>query len=295
MGTTHPAPHTEHIDITPELAAKWLADFNRHNRPIFERHWRDLAEDMKDHRFIDTGENGVRFDWDGYICGGQHTLTAIVNSGTTQRLAVTRNVDPAARQVMNDAMKQRFAHDLATMGVGKNAQQLESLLRVALLWDRTALLHKGNGGIATYRTAAKYTRPVLTEEWPKYAVSTVDTMQATMQWNRSDIWPGNRGAMQFAYWVLVHRFNCNTAAVTDFFNKISYGSSEEDDRVLFLKLKQKFKDNPDKHLQVYWILRVWNAYHKKEQLTKLQAPKGSIDERGRLTLTDPYPRAVKVR
>lgn len=276
------------------MAAKWLEDFNRHNRPIFDWHWRDLAEDMKDQRFIDTGENGVRFDWDGYICGGQHTLTAIKNSGVTVRLAVTRNVDPAGRGVMNDSLKQRFSHDLATMGVGKNRQQLEALARVALLWDRTALVHKGIGGLATFRTTGKFTRSTLINEWPKYAATTIDTMNNTGQWNSSETWPGNRGAMQFTYWVLVHRIGCNPAAVSDFFDKICFGSSEED-RMLFLKLRQKFKDNQDKHVQVYWLLKVWNSYNKGEKLTKLQAPRDSIDDRGKMVLRDPFPRPLKVR
>jgi len=292
----HDPVWTEHITVTPEMAREWLDNKNRHNRPVFEYHVRDLAEDMKDNRYYDTGENGIRIDWDGFICGGQHTLEAIARSGkAVKSIAVTHNVDPAARHVMNDTLKQRFAHDLSTMGVGKNAQQLESLTRAALLWDRTALLNKGHGGLATYRTASKFTRSTLTDEWPKYAHSTIDTMNNTSEWNSNQVWPGNRGAMQFAYWVLVHRFDCNPAAVSDFFNKICYGSSEEEDKVLFLKLRQKFHEDRDKHTQVYWILRVWNAYNKNERLTKLQAPRDSIDERGRMILKDPYPRAIKIR
>jgi hypothetical protein len=293
--TVHDPAWTEHIDITPEQAAKWLADFNRHNRPIFDYHWRDLAEDMKAHRFIDTGENGVRFDWDGYICGGQHTLTAIVQSGMTVRLSVTRNVDPAARSVMNDALKQRFAHDLSTMGVQKWAGQIEALTRAALLWDRTAVQHKGKGGLATFRTTGKFTRSTLTAEWPKYAVSTIATMEATSEWNNSQTWPGNRGAMQFMYWLLVHRADCNPAAVEDFFNKICFGSDGED-KIMFLKLRQRFQEDTEKHVQVYWMIKVWNEFQHGNVLTKLQAPKGSINERsGKMILTDPFPRPVKIR
>jgi hypothetical protein len=296
MTTTHPQVTTEHTEITPELAAKWLEDFNRHNRPIFPWHWRDLAEDMLSGRFLDTGENGVSFDWDGYICGGQHTLTAIVHSGCAVRLRVSRNVDPAARQVMNDTLKQRFAHDLATMGANRNANQMESLTRVALLWDRTAQIYRGKGGIATYRTAAKYTRSVLTSEWPKYAASVTETMDSTSPWNNTQVWPGNRGAMQMIYWTLRYRFDCSHEAIAGFFTKICYGTDDLNEGVLFLKLKNKYNENQDKHIQVYWTLRVWNAVHKGETLTKLQAPRDSIDPvTGKMTLADPYPRALKVR
>lgn len=294
--TTHPPVTTEHTDVTPEIAAKWLEDFNRHNRPIFDYHARDLADDMLSGRYLDTGENGVSFDWDGYICGGQHTLTAIVKSGCTVRIRVSRGVDPAARHVMNDTLKQRFSHDLATMGATRNGNQMESLTRVALLWDRTAQLHKGRGGIATYRTAAKYTRSTLTTEWPKYAASVTETMDQTSSWNNSQIWPGNRGAMHFTYWVLRYRFDCSHEAIAEFFGKICYGTENPDERVLFLKLKNKFKENQDKHIQVYWMLRTWNAIQKGEILHKLQAPRDSIDPNsGKMILTDPYPRALKVR
>lgn len=118
-------------------------------------------------------------------------------------------------------------------------------------------------------------------------------MNETAKWNNSDIWPGNRGAMQFTWWLLVHRVGAPIEAVTDYFDKITRGSSDEAEGTLFLKLRARFKDSDEKHVQVFWLLKVWGLWIKGDMLTKLQAPKGSVDGKGNFTPFDPYPRIPK--
>lgn len=148
MTITHPDPVDTYEDITPELAAKWLEDFNHHNRPISERRLRPMIDDMLNGRWKVNAEAGITFDWNGDIAGGQHTLTAVARSGVTIRTRVSRGVDPASRATMNDAHKQRFAHDLALAGVARNTVMEEALLRKVVFWNKVASAHKGIGGLA---------------------------------------------------------------------------------------------------------------------------------------------------
>lgn len=284
-----------HEWLTPAIAKVVIETLNKHNRPIGRKRVNDLREMMLDGKFPETGENGMAFDRDGILAGGQHTAAAI--AGITDpdfkiRLRVTYGVKPSDRTFMNGSMPQRFAHDLSILGL-KQAQQLEALERVAILWDRVALTNKGLGGLATYRTANKDNRITLTEEWPKYAEGLVATMSETSRWNSSDVWPGNRGAMQFTWWVLVHKTGAPVETAVEYFDKITRGSSDEAEGNLFLKLRGKLKESDEKHIQVFWLLKVWSLWVKGEYVTKLQAPRGQVDEKRRFTPADPYPRIPK--
>jgi hypothetical protein len=289
-------PVDSYEDITPELAAKWLEDFNHHNRPVSEHRLRPMIDDMLNGRWMRNGEAGITFDWNGDIAGGQHTLTAVVRSGVTIRCRITRGVDPSARATMNDAYKQRFAHDLALAGVRRNTVMDEALLRKVIFWNGIGAANKGVGGLAGFRSGARLSRATLTAEWPKYAAEIIDTMDKVAGYNSTEVWPGNRGAMVFMYWLLAHRTGCNPVAVTEYFDRVVYGTNDEEDRILFSKLRKKLDSNPDASVQVYWLLRTWNAWVKGEKLTKLQAPKGSSDQvTGKMVLPDPYPAARRTR
>jgi hypothetical protein len=84
--------YTRVEDIDPSLA-KLLLEANVRNRPISGAHVRSLARDMASGNWRLTHQ-GIALDRDGRLVDGQHRLSAIVESNTTQKLAVTYNVDP---------------------------------------------------------------------------------------------------------------------------------------------------------------------------------------------------------
>jgi hypothetical protein len=268
--------------ITPEMAEKYLKQ-NKLNRNIRQWHVKELAEDMTAHRFPENGENGITFDWNGNIAGGQHTLEAIKLSGVTLSLRVTRGIDPGSRPTMNGGLRQRFSDDLSVTGV-RNATFMEPLVRTMITWDAVAKTSKGAGGLAAIRTS-RISRATLAAEWPRYAAEATATMEAVRPWEGT--WPGNRGVLHFTYWLLVHRTGSNITTVSDFLDRICYGSSESDDRTMFSSLRKKFSENPSKGFQTYFVVRAWNAWCKHENLTKLMMPINGI--------VDPYPRVHKAR
>jgi hypothetical protein len=267
--------------IGPELAQKYL-DKNKLNRIIRPYHVKQLSDDMQRDNFPENGENGVTFDWNGNIAGGQHTLMAIVDSGKTFTLRVTRGVAPDVRYTMNDSLKQRFSDDLHAAGVGKSSDS-EALLRKVIVWERVAKAHKGQGGLIGWRQS-KPSRAQLAAEWPTYATGIVNAAQQTQQWHGS--WPGNRGALAMMLWVLREKFGFPEDVVNDFFSRVAYGT-QDSDAVLFQRLRAKFAKDEAAPVQVFWLVRVWNAWIGDENLTKLQEPKGGI--------TDPYPKVRRPR
>lgn len=284
----HPPVTHESVDITPDLAAKWVEAYNIHNRDPRDWRVRMLARDMDAGRFPENGENGVTFDWDNNIAGGQHTLLAIIRSGRTVRLRVTRNVDPASRDTMNDALKERLADRLKVAGV-RNTTTAESMLRRVVYYNA----HRGLTG----QTNAKFSKADLMNEWPKYAQPIVDTIATCNPYDNGSIWPGNRGAMHFSYYLLRWYAKSSPDAVKEFFELICYGSQEADEKVLFNRLRVKFREYKDANTQVFWILKAWNAWAKGEKLTVLQAPRDSIDAgTHRMVLANKhYPKIYRAR
>lgn len=278
-------------EITPALAEKYLKN-NRFNRKVIPWRINLLADDMTAGHFPENGENGVTFDWNNNIAAGQHTLHAIVRSGKTLRLRVTRGVDPAARTTMNDSAKQRLSHDLQVWGIS-NASAAESLLRKIMVWETAASRNKGQGGLTAWRTM-RFSRSGLATAWPRYATGVSEAITGAGQWLKD--WPheGNSGALYFMYWLLTEKHGFNSDKVTEFFNVLTYGSQDPDVGTLVAKIRRKFSENDWAEVQVFWMCRVWNAYTGGEKLSKLQAPKGGKNPGGKtcadLGITDPYPK-----
>lgn len=271
-------PHVTHVqeDITPVIAEQYLQR-NLQNRPIRTRRVKELAGDMEAGRWEENGEAGITFDWNNHIAGGQHTLSAIVMSGVTVRLRVTRGVRPQARSTMNDSSKQRFSDDLHVTGIG-NSQRAEALLRKILVWEKVAgASPKHLGGLVHWSTT-RFTRAELAEAWPKYAGGITDTLKMCQQWAEAWGIVGNAGALEFTCWLLTVRHDNNHASVISYFDRLAFGSQDEGDQILTrVKLRLRRKPNTAPY-QVFWLIRGWNAWTRGEKLAKLQISPGGLPE-----------------
>lgn len=85
--------------ITPAIAEQMLA-----NRPYQRRIRRSRVElykrQMEGGMWHETGE-AIKIDTDGNLCDGQHRLTAIVESGLSQKMLVVRGIKPVAFDAMD--------------------------------------------------------------------------------------------------------------------------------------------------------------------------------------------------
>jgi hypothetical protein len=91
------------MDVTPELATKWL-EGNVHNREIRQGVVARYAADMKAGEWMLTHQ-GIAFDDEGTLIDGQHRLWAVIESGVTVRTLVTRGADLASQLVIDDHLK----------------------------------------------------------------------------------------------------------------------------------------------------------------------------------------------
>jgi len=86
-------PFNEYMDVTPEMAGRWLEEANTNNRVVRQAYVEFLARQMKAGQWHTTHE-GIAFDVNGVLLDGQHRLWAIFESGTTIRLLVFFNEQP---------------------------------------------------------------------------------------------------------------------------------------------------------------------------------------------------------
>lgn len=80
-------------DITPEQAAKYLS-YNAEHRPIKQSKVDKYAGQMARGEWALNGKVLV-FDSNGRLLGGQHRLSACVQSGVTLRILTVKGIDPS--------------------------------------------------------------------------------------------------------------------------------------------------------------------------------------------------------
>lgn len=94
--------------ISPRQAERWLADNNTGNRNIRQTHVDYLANEMLAGRWHQTGQ-GIAFFEDGTLADGQHRLAAIVQSGVSVPLVVTRGLKKEAMPAIDVGAKRNLA------------------------------------------------------------------------------------------------------------------------------------------------------------------------------------------
>lgn len=265
------------VIVTPELAAEWLETANKVNRPKRKRQVGSLTADMNDELWEQNGEPLV-FDTDGIIVNGQHRLTALVESGTTQEFLVVYNVLPRVRSTVDAHTRRTFADDLAMNGVA-NGVTRETLLRMMLRWDR-------NGGLTDNSWVA--TRRLMAARYPTYRDEISDTIGDTVRWLTR--YPGNRIAMRFTYWLLAIRLGYDIKRVEKFFSILTIGSQDEFDRMV-VRMRDKIAvpvsvastgriTHMEASLEVFWLIQAWNRW-----VTGSNSPYSTP----RTGINDPYP------
>lgn len=126
-------PHTfEELDLTPELAAEFLAQRPEHQRKVSPHHVAKLARAMSNGTFLLTPQP-IIIDWNGKLHDGQHRCAAVVSSGVTIPAVIVRGADPATFALI-DTGKSRQAAEFIP---GRHRQILAGAARMVLSYRHT--------------------------------------------------------------------------------------------------------------------------------------------------------------
>lgn len=118
----------ELIDVTPALARQWLQR-NVNNRNLRPAKIAAYTRDMLNGRWTPSAHS-ICFDVRGVLQNGQHTLHAIANSGTTQRIVVQFNL-PVGAMVNMDTGAPRTTADTLRFDNETRAHLLAATAKLA--------------------------------------------------------------------------------------------------------------------------------------------------------------------
>jgi len=292
----------EEETITPEVAAKYLEkDYFR--RPIRDEKVARWAAFMKNDGWAFNG-HGIVFGvlqadmtitgHDGtermarageeVLLDGYHRLEAARRGKLTFQTLVARGMDPVVLNTIDENTKRTTSDDLAMTGL-KEALRSGALLRK--IW-----LYQNYGGLTRLPKMA-VGRQELARLWAmqdgKFAAEVTATLAATKRWYKN--WPGNKGALDFFYWLARFSYEDNALGTIDrFLDLVTWGAPDSTDRIvrsLTESLANRGSEYQQEHrlngpeYQVYRLIRVWNGWIQGHTLSKTNLPKGG--------LADPFP------
>lgn len=139
-----PAITIELVDVTPEIAQKWLLR-NIKNRNLRKGVVAQYGRDMAAGEWAINGSTVV-FDDNGILIDGQHRLNAIAGCDTLGAFfptLVVHGVTEKAKRTIDGGAKRKMADRLKIDDTQASPTILASLLRRAHMWDRGVYVNVG--------------------------------------------------------------------------------------------------------------------------------------------------------
>lgn len=124
-------------EVTPAKAAKWLTR-NYNNRNIVPGNVDYIRRQIEAGDWMLNGET-IKFDVLGNLLDGQHRLTAIVQSGITVHVSVTRGLETRSRSTVDRGSKRSVAQIIQMEHGEKHATLSVAVARALRLFDHGIL------------------------------------------------------------------------------------------------------------------------------------------------------------
>ena len=254
--------------IGPERAHELLGR-NTNNRSLRKAKVAAYADDMANGRWHFPG-NVISFDRSGVLLNGQHTLSAIIESGATINCIVVIDADPRAQDTM-DIGAARTLGDQLGLRKEKSGKTLGAVVRNATRLTEGKTSFSGTGDLSN---------PRLLEEFEGDPAGYREAMRVGRLIASAS--PVAAGIMGAAYYICA--INSPEDARTFYCEQLGEGIGiEHGDPAGPLQARfRRAQPNgrrmhPDE--QMRYTLLAWNAYREGRPLTKLQAPRGGWNPR----------------
>jgi len=249
--------------ITPDIAKEMLK-FNGYNRPIVEGQVIQLSKQMKNGEWLFDGQP-LRFGKDGRLLDGQHRLSAIIMSETTQEMVIMRGIDSSAFKVM-DTGKLRSTSDIFQIEGIKNHSQAASISKLVYLHSNKLYFGIGRGQTPTNQQLVEfYLKQDGLDNYVSQSKALYNQFSKTLN-------PTTIGALFY----LTAQKDVKQAEI--FWSKLCTGLSLEGGSPMhylreFLienRMSQKKYPRAIIHYAIYYC---WNAFRRGEKVTKIDLTK----------------------
>lgn len=256
----------ELMEVGPELAAEMLKA-NTGNRRISVQTVDAYVRAMLNGEWKFAGDP-IRLNKDGEVLDGGHRLTAIVKSGTTQRLTVISGIPTAYRKVMDQGRGRNVRDNLVIEGIvhpGDKASVANLLIR----WEM---------GLITSKLKLQ------NQQVTDFVLANNDKLHLAVQQARTvrkeiGLSMGAGGAAYYK----ANQFDAFKA--NEFYTRLVTGTNLPAGSPIkaLEKTIVRNKIGPvasrrrlNTLEELFYVVRAWNAYIKDERIAKMQLPQGSI-------------------
>lgn len=251
------------------ISAQQMLTHNSENRRLEPKLVEFYADEMTAGRWIFDGAP-IRFSNEGVLLDGQHRLSGVVASGTTQKFLVIYGLPKEAQDVM-DVVRRRTAADMLTLYNETDVMVLSALARQILAWRKGQI--STSTSIPTGRVSNVEVRE-LVESDPliRWAVDLGRRIHPTTE--------ATPTAIAFSIWMLGREDQVLTEA---FFQSISEMRTNGHGDPLYAAITriQKLRKTTGAHrstvpvsTQAFVYIRAWDAWRKGEQLTQILVQRG---------------------
>jgi len=260
--TTQAGPVYTVVDITPDLAKKWLAQ-NTHNRNLRERVVNGYAADMRNGDWVEDGQS-IKFAkgdvvlldnppiHGGALLDGQHRLSAIVTAETTVRMLVVSNLADSTQEVMDTGAKRVLGDVLKLRGEPYAVSLAATCMRV-YQWKQGYRKNLKSAGNA--RPTHRQLLEVLSQHPElRRSVEIADRVRKTGRLSAS--------TAALCHW-LFNQIDVDDCAF--FFARLNDGAGlmTEDPVYALRRVLENFaadRGRPDEALVTALVIKAWNAY-----------------------------------
>jgi hypothetical protein len=246
--------------VTPEIAKRWLDDYNKKNRRQNRRHVDMIVRQISGGYWMLTTD-ALAFDWDGALLNGQHRLKGLVETGSTEPFVVIRGMDPESFNIIDGGRKREASDLLDRLGSYVNTTALGSALRAIMFYRERG--HFGNPGISY--SNAEVVRHLEDEVGIEYAVQRSKSLRQH----------GLKSTPPAVVAALYHIFSeCSPDDVDPFMEKwaTGLGITRENDPVYALRRRLDDPAIKSKNVKAALAIKAWNYYREGKSVTKMQIP-----------------------
>lgn len=242
----------EIMEVTPVLAAKWLKK-TRLNRALSRGNVEQLMAALQRGEWK-TNNDAICFNVEGNLINGQHRLHAIVNTGMSVRIAVMRDCDTDAFDVMDVCNKARSVADVLSITGVKNANKVAALLNCLHKYLQTGSPTSGIRGLSGPQAL----------EW--YRADSDAILETIAKWNhyQKSLAQMVRPAVAQFFDLVFHKVHPNYAS--EFMLEFTGRKAQTDSPVHALRerLVRQLQDNStlafDQEAVAAITIKTWNAY-----------------------------------
>lgn len=146
--------------VTPDMAEKWLMRNTTNNRNLNKDRVAMYANDMKNGNWHVTGQ-GIQFDVNGTMIDGQHRLHAVIDSGMTIPMMVTKGLPVDAIDGIDTNMV-RSINQIVKMGGATSLQSNRTVINAVNCYYKCVLGHgQVRVSVNEYKAMYKQLEPYL--------------------------------------------------------------------------------------------------------------------------------------